>query len=250
MRAVAIALVHRSQCAQQGSGDRYPRQPGSPGQEIKTRTAKPGYRKAPRVVREGDLPFAVPLLLVALLFFVILACAGVVLLSIALRYRAGTARRRGRHWVATTNVWVTSLSALFYLTFAAFLSFWIRHAFPYALTGVGLGLLVGLLGLALTRWESNAAGFFYTPSRWLALFLTAAIAARIAYGWWRGFHAVGSTTDAHPFLSTAGMQLSLTVAGGLIGYYLTYAAGVGLRLARYERDRAVVGKRERGKVRP
>jgi hypothetical protein len=178
----------------------------------------------------------VPLLLVALLFFVLLAIAGIVLLSIALRYRAGTAGRRGQRWVATTNVWMMSLSALLYLTLAALLSFWIGRAFPYALTGLGLGALLGLLGLALTRWEANSEEFFYTPSRWLALFLTMAIAARIAYGWWRGFHSVGSTTDTLPFLSTSGMQLSLAVAGGLIGYYLTYAIGVRLRLAHNERS--------------
>ena len=59
---------------------------------------------------------AVPIILFALLFFVLLAVAGVVLLSIALRYRAGTARRQGRRWVASLNVWMTSLSAVFFLS--------------------------------------------------------------------------------------------------------------------------------------
>ena len=175
-----------------------------------------------------------PFLLVALLLFVLLALAGVILLSIALRYRAGTARRRGRRWIATTNVWMTSISALFFLLLAALFSFWIRGTFASALAGVGLGALFGLLGLALTRWEAKPEGLFYTPSRWLALFLTLAIAARVAYGWWRGLHAPGP----HPFLSASGLQLSLAVGGGLIGYYLAYAIGVRLRLARHERDRA------------
>jgi hypothetical protein len=35
------------------------------------------------------------------------------------------------------------------------------------------------------------------------------------------------------------MQLSLAVAGGLIGYYLAYAIGVRLRLACHERNRTV-----------
>ena len=175
-----------------------------------------------------------PFLLVALLLFVLLALAGVILLSIALRYRAGTARRRGRRWIATTNVWMTSISALFFLLLAALFSFWIRGTFASALAGMGLGALFGLLGLALTRWEAKPEGLFYTPSRWLALFLTLAIAARFAYGWWRGLHAPGP----HPFLSASGMQLSLAVGGGLIGYYFAYAIGVRLRLARHERDRA------------
>jgi len=176
----------------------------------------------------------VPFLLVALFLFVLLALAGVILLSIALRYRAGTTRRRGRRWVATTNVWMTSISALFFLLLAALFSFWIRGTFASAVAGVGFGALFGLLGLALTRWEAKREGLFYTPSRWLALFLILAIAARFAYGWWRGLHVAGP----HPFLSASGMQLSLAVGGGLIGYYLAYAIGVRLRLARHERDRA------------
>ena len=174
-----------------------------------------------------------PFLLVALSLFVLLALAGVILLSIALRYRGGTARRRGRRWVATTNVWMTSISALFYLLLAALFSFWIRGTFASALAGVGLGALFGLLGLALTRWEPKPEGLFYTPNRWLALFLILAIAARFAYGWWRGFHAA----SPHPFLSASGMQLSLAVGGGLIGYYFAYAIGVRLRLVRHERHR-------------
>ena len=103
-----------------------------------------------------------------------------------------------------------------------------------AVAGVGLGALFGLFGLALTQWEAKPEGLFYTPSRWLALFLTLAIAARFAYGWWRGLYSAGP----HPFLSASGMQLSLAVGGGLIGYYLAFAIGVRLRLARHERDRA------------
>jgi len=64
----------------------------------------------------------VPVILFALLFFVLLAVAGVVLLSLALPYRAGTARRQGRRWVASLNVWMTSLSAVFFLSFTFLIS--------------------------------------------------------------------------------------------------------------------------------
>ena len=60
----------------------------------------------------------VPLILVALVFFVVLAFGAVVLLSLALRYRAGTARRQGRRWAATMNVWMTAFSAVFFLCFS------------------------------------------------------------------------------------------------------------------------------------
>jgi hypothetical protein len=179
----------------------------------------------------------VPIILFALLLFVLLALSGVVLLSLALRYRAGTARRQARRWVASLNVWATSFSAVFFLSFTFLLSFWVGSAFRFALLGMGCGGILGLLGLAMTRWESQPEGLFYTPSRWLALVVTLAIAARFIYGWWRATHfgTGASRGDQHWLITASGMQLSLGVAAGLIGYYLIYSIGVRLRLACYER---------------
>ena len=185
------------------------------------------------------LPSAVPVILVALLFFVLLAVAGVVLLSLALRYRAGTARRQGRPWVASLNVWMTGLSAIFFLSFTFLISFWLGTAFRFALIGMCLGAILGLLGLALTRWESQPEGLFYTPSRWLAILVTLAIAARFVYGWWHATHSGSSAPGNQHWLMTAsGTELSLTVAAGLIAYYLVYSIGVRLRVARREQRRA------------
>ena len=179
-----------------------------------------------------------PLLLVALLLLVVVAFGGVVLLSLALRYRAGTARRQGRPWVATLNLWMTSFSALLFLLFAAGASFWVEHAFRYALAGAAAGLLLGLCGLAFTRWEIEHDGLFYTPSRSLALLLTLAIVARFICGIWRHFHP-GAASSPNPLLAATAAQLSLAVAAGLISYYLVYAIGVRLRLKRHERARLV-----------
>jgi hypothetical protein len=174
---------------------------------------------------------SVPVIIFALLVFILLAFIGVVLLSLALRYRAGTARRQARRWVASLNVWMTSLSAVFFLSFTLLLSFWIASAFRFALVGVGIGSVLGVLGLAMTRWERQSEGLFYTPSRWLALIVTVAIAARFIYGWWRATHFTTSAFSEQQWLVTAsGTQLSLAVAAGLIGYYLVYSIGVRLRL--------------------
>ena len=129
-----------------------------------------------------------PIIVFALLLFVLLALIGVVLLSLALRYRAGTARRQARRWVASLNVWMTSFSVVFFLSFTLLLSFWVGSAFRFALIGVGIGAILGLLGLALTRWESRSEGLFYTPNRWLAFIIVFAIAARVLYGWWHATH--------------------------------------------------------------
>src|SRR5207302_9723293 len=119
-----------------------------------------------------------------MLLFVLLALAGVVLLSLALRYRVGTARRQARRWVASLNVWMTSFSVIFFLSFTLLLSFWVGSAFRFSLIGMGVGGILGLLGLAVTRWESRPEGLFYTPSRWLAFLIIFAIAARVMHGWW------------------------------------------------------------------
>ena len=129
-----------------------------------------------------------PIIVFALLLFVLLALIGVVLLSLALRYRAGTARRQARRWVASLNVWMTSFSVVFFLSFTLLLSFWVGSAFRFALIGMGIGAILGLLGLALTRWESRSEGLFYTPNRWLAFIIVFAIAARVLYGWWHATH--------------------------------------------------------------
>jgi hypothetical protein len=191
-------------------------------------------------LRRFVLTSAVPIILFSLLLFVLLASAGVVLLSLALRYRAGTARRQARRWVASLNVWTTSFSVVFFLSFTLLLSFWVGSAFRFALIGMGVGSILGLLGLAITRWESQPEGLFYTPSRWLALIVTLAIAARFAYGWWRATHSgsgINAHGDEHWLITASGTQLSLAVAAGLIGYYLVYSIGVRLRLTRHERHR-------------
>jgi len=180
----------------------------------------------------------VPIIVFALLLFVLLAFTGVVLLSLALRYRAGTARRQARRWVASLNVWMTSFSAVFFLSFTLLLSFWVDSAFRFTLIGLGCGGILGLIGLAMTRWESQPEGFFYTPSRWLALLITLAIAARFVYGWWRATHSGSNApADQHWLINASGTQLSVAVAAGLIGYYLVYSVGVRLRIASDEQRR-------------
>jgi hypothetical protein len=101
---------------------------------------------------------------------------------------------------------------------------------------MAVGGLLGLLGLAVTRWETQPEGLFYTPSRWLALLVMLSIAARLVYSWWHGpqHNAPG---DQYWFLSASGTQFSVAVAAGLIGYYLVYAIRVRIRITRHEKRR-------------
>ena len=138
---------------------------------------------------------------------------------------------------------MTSLSAVFFLSFTFLISFWLGTAFRFALIGMCSGGILGLIGLAMTRWESQPEGFFYTPNRWLAILVTLAIATRFVYGWWHATHSGSSAPgDKHWLMTASGTELSLTVAAGLIAYYLAYSIGVRLQVARHEHRRATIDR--------
>ncbi len=176
-----------------------------------------------------------PILILALFFCVMLALSAGIILSIASRYRAGTARRQGRRWVATANVWSTAFGAGFFLLSTAFMSIWLHQAFVYSLLGMLAGMVLGGFGLLLTRWENHQGTFYYTPNRWLALIIVFALIGRLAYGWWRSVHMIEG--QPHPWISGSATALSLAVAAGVIGYYLIYAIGVRRRFLRHDRAR-------------
>jgi hypothetical protein len=171
------------------------------------------------------LPALVLILLTVALF------AAMVPLSIVMRYRQGARRRQGRRWVATLNLVSIGMSLLIFLAIAALSSAWIPNAFPAAATGIGGGLLLGLLGLALTRWERHGPLLHYTPHRLLALAITLLVAARIAYGLWRAWRAWRVTPEDDSWLAAAGIAGSLAAGGVLLGYSLMYWAGLRIRLA-------------------
>src|SRR5688572_1447260 len=156
-------------------------------------------------------------------------------LLLMLRYRAGTMRRRGRKWAATFNLLSLLISAALFLWVAAMTTLWVPKAFTYSLGGFAGGCLLGLLGLALTRWEPTPQALYFTPNRPLVLLITLAVTARLLYGLWRIWHAwrAGGADDS--WLATAGIAGSMAVGAVVIGYYLTYSAGVRWRLSSYYR---------------
>jgi hypothetical protein len=164
----------------------------------------------------------------ALLIVFVLVLSAPFLLII--RYRVGTARRLARPWIATINVLSLLVSAALFLWIAALTNFWLPRAFSYSLTGILSGCLLGLLGLAVTRWEKTPTGTYYTPNRWLVLLITLAVAARMAYGFWRLWHAWRTSGADSSWLASAGIPGSMAVGGSVIGYYLSYFAGVRLRM--------------------
>jgi hypothetical protein len=170
--------------------------------------------------------------LIPLIVALLVVCALVLAtpLLLLLRYRAGTARRLARPWVLTVNLLSMLLSAGLFIWIAAMTNFWVPRAFGYSLIGMVSGCLLGLLGLAATRWERTGTSVYYTPNRWLVLLVTVAVAARMVYGLWRIWHAWRTTGADTSWLAAAGIPGSMAVGALVVGYYLTYFAGVRWRL--------------------
>jgi hypothetical protein len=177
------------------------------------------------------VPFLiVGLVLVLVVVFVLLAIP----LSLFFGYRAGRARRLARRWVTTTNLVSLAISTTLFLTGAAVTTFWVPHTLRYATVGLLAGGLLGIAGLAGTRWEPTPRGFYYTPNRWLVLLVSLVVTARVAYGFvrvWRAWHH----ETGQSWLDAFGVPQSMAAGGVVIGYYLIFFVGLRRRVPKAAR---------------
>jgi hypothetical protein len=177
------------------------------------------------------VPLVALFVILALIVFALIALLPI---SLAQRYRMGTARRLARGWVATLNLLGFAISVVMFLATAAVTSTWVPRAFIYTLTGLAAGCLLGLVGLALSRWEATPRSLYYTPNRWLVLALTLAVTSRVLYGFWRGWQAWRSSPEDPSWVAASGMAGSMAAGAVVLGYYLVYWAGVRRRLKRHK----------------
>ena len=176
-----------------------------------------------------------PLLALALLIVVPLALVALFPLLLLQRYRAGSARRLARPWVATINVVAILVSATFLLIAAAITNVWVTDALRYAVAGLAAGCVLGVIGLWLTRWEPTPRTLHYTPNRWLVFAITLVVLLRVLYGYWRGWTAWRSTADDTSFIAALGIAGSLGAGATVVGYYLAYAVGLRARIGKWQR---------------
>lgn len=175
-----------------------------------------------------------PLLLLPLLLIgFVLVWALLLPLALFQRYRRGRARKRARGWAVRFNAWLMLVSVLVFTGAAWLAGYWIEAAVSYALAGLAVGVIIGIAGLWLTRFEfaeSHRGLLVYTPNRWLVLGLTALVALRIGYGLLHGWQWMRGEGDAAVWLAQQGSLLA--VGGVLLGHYLAYAWGLRQRLPR------------------
>jgi hypothetical protein len=176
----------------------------------------------------------VPLLLLPLL--IVLALATVVALiplSLIQRYRVGTSRQRARGWLAAINLTGLALSAVLFLISAALTSIWIPGALIYTAGGLGVGLVLGMVGLWLTRWEASTIALHYTPNRLLVLGMMLIVGSRVLYGLWRAWESWSAGLRGESWLVDAGVRESMAAGAVVLGYYLAYWSGVRRRYRRH-----------------
>jgi hypothetical protein len=170
--------------------------------------------------------------LLLLLPLVLIALTPVMLIQ---RYRVGSARKQARPWASTLAIIAMAFSAVFFLASAAVTTIW----FPGALSGAGIGMAIGLglgaLGYALTRWESTVRSLHYTPNRWLVLLVTLVVSARILYGLFRSFQAANAGLSGTATLEVFGVPETLAAGAIVVGYHLAYHGAVRWRIARWSR---------------
>lgn len=171
------------------------------------------------------------ILLLVLLPILFIALLPVMLIQ---RYRVGCSRRLARSWLATLNLISMIVSAIFFLAGSAMTNIWVPYAFTYAAEGFGIGLVLGLISLALTKWEPTPRSLHFTPNRWLVLFVTVIVTARVLFGLYRAAMAADAGLTGRQLVGAFGVPQSLGAGGIVIGYYVAYTAGVRWRIRRWQ----------------
>ena len=146
-----------------------------------------------------------------------------ILALIAWRLYARSRRLIGKQRLNKWRLWVTV--TVFPLIFVV-LAVLFRHFPPalWALAGGAIaGLILGVIGLKLTKFETTPTGPSYTPSAHLGIALSALLVLRIGY---RFIQTSQSINSAPPPPGSASSQITLLIFGALALYYVTYAIGL------------------------
>ena len=171
--------------------------------------------------------------LVLLLLLVPVVVIALMPLLLIQRYRSGKARRQARPWAVTLNLAVMAFSTGCFLISAAVTTIWIPRSFAGAALGMGVGLLLGMFGLVITRWEHDGHTLHYTPNNWLVLLVTMIVSVRVVYGLVRTVTVAQAGMSGTALVTAFGVPESFAAGATVISYYLAYNAGVRWRLTSF-----------------
>ena len=116
------------------------------------------------------------------------------------------------------------ISSLIIFSFAVLWLFAVSLSLPKMIFGLvgGLicGVLLGFLGLRLTKFETTGEGHFYTPSSHIGVALSLLFVGRMLYRFWQ----LGNAGAVQPQLFQS--PLTLLIFGLIAGYYIVFYIGL------------------------
>jgi hypothetical protein len=95
-----------------------------------------------------------------------------------------------------------------------------------AVAGLAAGVVLAIVGLRLTKFETTPQGRFYVPNGWFGLGVTAIFLARLAARLAETSGRVAAQAGSPPAATMQKTPLTLAVFFLLAGYYITLYAGV------------------------
>ena len=101
--------------------------------------------------------------------------------------------------------------------------------------GLSLGVLLGLIGLRLTRFETTAAGHFYIPNTPIGVALSLLLVGRLVYRFMVLRDVIATSHHPPPMQS----PLTFFIIGLMAGYYIVYQTGLFI----HSRDKNVSGQK-------
>ena len=101
-------------------------------------------------------------------------------------------------------------------------------ALQAAAGGLAAGILLGVLGVRLTRFESDAQGRYYTPNSYIGGAVTLLLVTRLAYRMFSMYSSpqLAPPPGTDPLAAMTQSPLTLIFVMLTVGYYLMYTAGV------------------------
>lgn len=136
--------------------------------------------------------------------------------------------RRWRSWMAAI------LFPLLILLLAA-ASMLHPLALASLVSGVAIGIALAWWGLKLTRFETTAAGFFYTPNAHIGIALSLLFTGRVLYRLFQLYEAgAGQAPLAGADFTSS--PITLLIFGMLATYFAAYAIGI----LRWQRTQQVI----------
>jgi hypothetical protein len=149
------------------------------------------------------------------------------------RIRRNIGRQPLRPRRALTSIVIFSLFsvAIVYLSFQLHQP----HLLLGIVGGLALGVLLGWVGLRLTRFETTAEGHFYIPNTPIGVALSLLLVGRLAYRFMVIRDAAIAPNHPPPMQS----PLTFFIFGLMAGYYIVYQTGLFI----HSRDQKVSGQK-------